>query len=164
MEKSWSLWLRCNALSGSGLPTAPLQLGPRKPENRWSYDQLLGISGGLSLWQPRGAHFWGPEELLMAFSSSCFPARKSLNIYTFWRTSSKGMDLTPTSHCCWTGEMKGYGYITVASGAVYLQQDSVLENTRVLTGRKHTRREKGEWKRGHTLKPRYSLQTDSATA
>lgn len=34
--------------------------------------------------------------------------------------------------------MKGYGYITVASGAVYLQQDSVLENTRVLTSRKHT--------------------------
>jgi len=60
--------------------------------------------------------------------------------------------------------MKGYGYITVASGAVYLQQDSVLENTRVLTSRKHTRREKGERKKGHTLKSRYSLQIfDSAT-
>lgn len=33
-------------------------------------------------------------------------------------------------------------YITVASGAVYLQHDSVLENTRVLTSRKHARREK----------------------
>lgn len=29
-------------------------------------------------------------------------------------------------------------YITVASGAVYLQHDSALENTRVLTSRKHT--------------------------
>lgn len=46
-------------------------------------------------------------------------------------------------------------YITVASGAVYLQHDSVLENTRVLTSRKHARREKrrmGEKKKGYTLK------------
>lgn len=44
-------------------------------------------------------------------------------------------------------------YITVASGAVYLQHDSALENTRVLTSRKHTRRERrrGE-KKGYTLK------------
>lgn len=46
-------------------------------------------------------------------------------------------------------------YITVASGAVYLQHDSVLENTRVLTSRKHARREKrrvGKKKKGYMLK------------
>lgn len=47
-------------------------------------------------------------------------------------------------------------YITVASGAVYLQHDSVLENTRVLTSRKHARREKRRVgknkKKGYTLK------------
>lgn len=45
-------------------------------------------------------------------------------------------------------------YITVASGAVYLQHDSALENTRVLTSRKHTRRERrrGGGKKGYTLK------------
>lgn len=48
--------------------------------------------------------------------------------------------------------MKGDGYITVASGAVYLQQDSVPENTRVLTSRKHAGREKGEGRKSRTLK------------
>lgn len=47
--------------------------------------------------------------------------------------------------------MKGYGYITVASGAVYLQWESVLENTRILTSRKHTRRQKREWKKDSML-------------
>lgn len=56
-------------------------------------------------------------------------------------------------------EMRGYGYITVASGAVYLQRESVLENTRILTSRKHTRRQKREWKKDPMLASRYSLQT-----
>lgn len=55
--------------------------------------------------------------------------------------------------------MRGYGYVTVASGAVYLQRESVLENTRILTSRKHTRRQKREWKKDPMLASRYSLQT-----
>lgn len=55
--------------------------------------------------------------------------------------------------------MRGYGYITVASGAVYLQWESMLENTRILTSRKHTRRQKRQWKKDPMLASRYSLQT-----
>lgn len=44
--------------------------------------------------------FRGSEELFTVFNTSRFPARKSLSGYTFWRTSSKGTNLTPASRRC----------------------------------------------------------------
>lgn len=83
---------RPKAFGYAAMPLVDLDLpGPREPENHGDqWDQLLGISGGLSFWQQRGAHPQGPEELFMVFSTCCFPARKSLSIYTLWRTSSRG--------------------------------------------------------------------------